>query len=103
MEVRRAGEPGAQASGLTRDETALKSFNLSMQLQTLYVLHTRLEPGFIHSIDVSIDGVGDSPVLDQIKTLLAVLVIAFVGWGFWRAAQEGRVPPLLEGWGKFDL
>lgn len=42
-------------------------------------------------------------MLDQLKSVLATLIVVFVGWSFWLALKEGRVPPFMEGWGRVEL
>lgn len=87
------------------ESTSLTALGLSLQQrQTLFILHSDLSPGFIHSVEVSIHRPFTLPSLgkDGNQFALGVLFILFaLGWAFYGEMvmkEVGRrVPPLVEG------
>ncbi|KAK4056119.1 hypothetical protein OIO90_002850 [Microbotryomycetes sp. JL221] len=70
------------------------------ELQTLYVLHTNREPGFIHFVHVSVRQISD----DVLQVLLGCLVVLLLGLVTMTSLFDVKMPQVsFDHWGQAEL
>ncbi|KAM0787111.1 hypothetical protein ACM66B_006366 [Microbotryomycetes sp. NB124-2] len=70
------------------------------ELQTLHVLHVTLEPGFVHTVDISIRGVSEGPVQALLGFLLVLVIVLSITTGLY----DAKMPKIdFEHWGEDEL
>ncbi|KAK4047845.1 hypothetical protein OIV83_005188 [Microbotryomycetes sp. JL201] len=69
-------------------------------LQTLYILHVKLEPGYVHTVDVSIRDVSDGPM----QAVMGFVIVLIIVLSFTTGLFDAKMPKIdFEHWGEEEL